>query len=73
MIGKYSGSAVYSYKIVPQTNVTPKLNRIDIKKTGTVQRPTVTVKDYKNNALTYKKDFTVDYSNWSSKMRVFIL
>ena len=67
MIGKYSGSAVYSYKIVPQTNVTPKLNRIDIKKTGTVQRPTVTVKDYKNNALTYKKDFTVDYSNWSSK------
>ena len=67
MIGKYSGSAVYSYQIVPQTNVTPKLNRIDIKKTGTVQRPTVTVKDYKNNALTYKKDFTVDYSNWNSK------
>ena len=67
MIGKYSGSAVYSYKIVPQTNVTPKLNRTDIKKTGTVQRPTVTVKDYKNNVLTYKKDFTVDYSNWNSK------
>lgn len=67
MIGKYSGSAVYSYQILPQTNVTPKLNRTDIKKTGTVQRPTVTVKDYKNNVLTYKKDFTVDYSNWNSK------
>lgn len=67
MIGKYSGSAVYSYKIVPQTNVTAKLNRTDIKKTGTVQRPTVTVKDYKNNNLVYKKDFTVDYSNWNSK------
>lgn len=67
MIGKYSGSVTYDYSIVPQTNVTPKLNRTYIKKTGTVQRPTVTVKDYKNNTLTYKKDFTVDYSDWNSK------
>ena len=67
MIGKYSGTVTYGYRIIPQTNVTPKLNRTDIKKNGTVQRPTVTVKDYKNNTLTYKKDFTVDYSNWNSK------
>ncbi len=67
LIGKYSGSATYSYSIVPQTNVTVTLNRTEIKKTGTVQRPAVTVKDYKNNNLVYKKDFTVDYSNWNSK------
>lgn len=64
-IGQYSGVANYLYKILPQTNVTPQLSRVDIRKTGTVQRPTVTIRDC-NNVLTYKKDFTVDYSDWNS-------
>ena len=33
---------------------------------GKVQRPTVTVTDSNGKQLTYKKDFTVDYSNWNS-------
>ena len=61
----YSGS--FTYEIVPQTNVTPKLNRNTITTNGTVQRPTVTVTDVYGNRLVYKKDFTVDYSNWNSK------
>ncbi len=67
-IGDYSSvsSETYTYKITAQTNVTPVLNRTTITMNGTVQRPTVTVTDYFGNKLTYKKDFTVDYSNWSS-------
>lgn len=61
-----SQSKTLSYEIVPQTDVTPTLSRTDITYTGTVQRPTVTVKDKYGNSLVYKKDFTVDYSNWSS-------
>ena len=34
---------------------------------GTVQRPSITVTDSKGKALTYKKDFTVSYSNFNSK------
>ncbi len=65
-IGDYDDSVTRTYKIVPQTNVTPVLNRTTITMNGTVQRPTVTVTDKYGNKLTYKKDFTVDYSNWSS-------
>lgn len=65
-IGKYSGKATYNYYIVPQTDVTPTLSRTVITETGSVQRPLVTVKDKYGNQLTYKKDFTVDYSNWNS-------
>ncbi len=65
-IGYYSGSKTYTYKITSQTSVTPVLNRNTITMNGTVQRPTVTVTDKYGNKLTYKKDFTVDYSNWSS-------
>jgi hypothetical protein len=57
----------FAYKISPQTNVTPKLNRTTITYTGTIQRPTVTVMDAYGNQLTYKKDFTVSYSNINSK------
>ena len=63
---KYDDSIDYTYTIVPQKNVTPKLNRYIITMTGTVQRPSVTVTDVYGNALTYKKDFTVDYSDWYS-------
>ena len=34
---------------------------------GKVQRPLITVTDTKGHKLKYKKDFTVNYSNWSSK------
>ena len=61
-----SYSSTMSYEIVPQTNVTPVLNRNVITTTGTVQRPTVTVTDVYGNKLEYKKDFTVDYSDWYS-------
>lgn len=57
---------IFTYKIVPQKGVTPELNRIAITRTGTVQRPLVTVKTYGGRSLTYKKDFTVDYSDWNS-------
>ncbi len=68
-IGNYSsiGSKTYTYKITAQTNVTPVLSRTTITMNGTVQRPTVTVTDKYGNKLTYNKDFTVSYSNWSSK------
>ncbi len=46
---------------------TIKLNRNVITTNGTVQRPTVTVTDSKGKALTYKKDFVVEYSNFNSK------
>ena len=63
---KYDDSIDYTYKIVPRTNVTPKLNRYIITTNGTVQRPLVTVTDVYGNQLEYKKDFTVDYSDWYS-------
>ena len=66
MIGDYEDTRTYTYKIVPQTNVAPKLNRNIITTNGTVQRPLVTVTDKNGNALTYKKDFTVEYSDWNS-------
>ena len=66
MIGNYEDTRTYTYRIVPQTNVTPKLNRYIITTTGTVQRPLVTVTDKNGNQLEYKKDFTVDYSDWYS-------
>ena len=65
-IGNYTGSETYTYKINPQTSVTPVLDRPVIKYTGTVQRPKVTVKDKKGNSLVYKQDFTIDYSDWKS-------
>ena len=65
-IGNYEGSKTYTYKILPQSNAAPKLNRYIITTNGTVQRPLVTVTDKNGNALTYKKDFTVDYSDWYS-------
>lgn len=46
---------------------TIKLNRNVITTNGTVQRPTVTVTDSKGKALTYKKDFTLTYSDFNSK------
>lgn len=65
-IGDYYGSADYTYKIVPVSDVTPKLNRTVIQYNNTVQRPTVTVTDSRGRSLIYKKDFTVSYSNWNS-------
>ena len=65
-IGNYEGSQTFTYNINAQSNVVPILNRAEIRFTGTVQRPTVTVTDIYGNSLTYKKDFTVDYSNWNS-------
>ena len=65
-IGNYEGTKTYTYKIVPQTNAKPVLNRNVITTNGTVQRPMVTVTDAKGNKLEYKKDFTVDYSDWNS-------
>lgn len=44
-----------------------KLSRNIFTTNGNVQRPSVTVYDSKGKQLTYKKDFNVDYSNWSSK------
>ena len=44
-----------------------KLSRNTFTTNGNVQRPSVTVYDSKGKQLTYKKDFKVDYSNWSSK------
>ena len=67
LIGNYEGTYEYNYKIVAQTNVTPKLNRNVITTNGTVQRPSVTVTDSKGKQLVYKQDFTVNYSNWNSK------
>lgn len=66
-IGDYKGKVTYSYNIVPQTNVTVALSRTVINANGTVQRPAVTVTDYRGNSLVYKKDFTVDYSDWNSR------
>ena len=51
-IGKYSGSYDCEYKIVARDGAKPALNRTVITKTGTVQRPTVTVKDDLGNNLT---------------------
>lgn len=65
--GLYEGSKTYSYEIVPQSDVVPKVTKNTITRTGTVQRPLVTVKDKNGKDLVYKKDFTVDYSNWNSK------
>ena len=56
-----------SAKEVKDTNVTVKLNRNTFTTNGKVQRPSVTVYDSKGKKLEYKKDFTVEYSNWSSK------
>ena len=53
-------TAIYAAKTI-------KLNRTAITMNGTVQRPTVTVTDSRGKALTYKKDFVVEYSNFNSK------
>lgn len=65
-VGEYEGSDEFTYNIIPQTEVTPTLNRTRINYTGTPQRPTVTLVDKYNRQLVYKKDFTVDYSDWNS-------
>lgn len=62
---EYCGNVVSSNTVVPQVS-SIKLSRTTINYTGSVQRPTVTVTDSKGNQLTYKKDFTVSYSNWNS-------
>ncbi len=67
--GDYAGCDSYSvnYTIKAKTTLpTIKLNRTTITYTGTVQRPSVTVKDG-STSLTYKTDFTVSYSNINSK------
>ena len=63
---KYTGSKTFTYKINPLSGAKPKLNRNTFTTNGKVQRPTVTVTDSNGKQLTYKKDFTVDYSNWNS-------
>ncbi|MDE5973982.1 MAG: S8 family serine peptidase, partial [Eubacterium sp.] len=65
-MGNYVNSTGVSFKIVKGVPFEPKLSKTSFVYNGGVQRPTVTVKDSKGNALTYKKDFTVNYSNWSS-------
>lgn len=42
------------------------LSRTNINYVGTVQRPTVTVKNSQGEELVYKKDFTVSYQNFNS-------
>ena len=64
--GNYVNSRSANFKIVKGVPFEPKLSKTSFVYNGGVQRPTVTVKDNKGNALTYKKDFKVDYSNWSS-------
>lgn len=66
LIGKYKDTRTYTYKIVPQSKTTAKMSRNTFTTNGKVQRPTVTVTDSNGKQLTYKKDFTVDYSNWNS-------
>lgn len=79
-VGKYTASATtvgnnynsysasFNYEIVPST-VAPicKLSRNVITMNGSVQRPLVTVENKYGVPLGYKKDFTVEYSNWNSK------
>ncbi len=69
--GKIENKCTVCGKISKTTTInyakTIKLNRNVITTNGTVQRPTVTVTDSKGKALTYKKDFTVTYSNFNSK------
>lgn len=67
MIGKYSGTKTYTYKIQPQTNVTPKLNKNAFTMNGKAQKPAVTVKDVNGNKLVANKDYTLSYSNAKSK------
>ncbi len=68
--GKIDNKCSVCGKISKTTTInyakTIKLNRNVITTNGTVQRPSITVTDSKGKALTYKKDFTVSYSNWSS-------
>ncbi len=65
-IGDYMNSSNLSFKIVDGVPFEAKLSKTSFVYSGGVQRPTVTVKNNSGKALTYKKDFTVDYSNWSS-------
>ena len=65
-IGNYVNSSNAYFKIIDGVPFEPKLSKTSFVYNGAVQRPTVTVKDNKGKSLTYKKDFTVDYSNWSS-------
>ncbi len=69
--GKIENKCTVCGKISKTTTInyakTIKLNRNVITTNGTVQRPTVTVTDSKGKALTYKKDFVVEYSNFNSK------
>ena len=55
-------------KIESKCSVCGKVSKTNVITThGTVQRPTVTVTDSKGKALTYKKDFTLTYSDFNSK------
>ena len=69
--GKIDNKCSVCGKISKTTSInyvkTIKLNRNTFTTNGKVQRPSVTVYDSKGKQLTYKKDFIVDYSNWSSK------
>ena len=69
--GKIENKCTVCGKISKTTTInyakTIELNRNVITTNGTVQRPTVTVTDSKGKALTYKKDFVVEYSNFNSK------
>lgn len=69
--GKIDNKCSVCGKISKTTTInyakTIKLNRNVITTNGTVQRPSITVTDSKGKALTYKKDFTVSYSNFNSK------
>ena len=69
--GKIDNKCSVCGKISKTTTInyakTIKLNRNVITTNGTVQRPSITVTDSKGKALTYKKDFVVEYSNFNSK------
>lgn len=65
-IGKYEGTIEKTYTILPQKNIKINLSSSTFTINNKVQRPLVTITDNKGNKLTYKKDFIVNYSNWSS-------
>ena len=64
-ICEYCGNVASKGKLVPKS-ASIRRSATTIFYTGNVQRPSITVYDRNGKQLTYKKDFTVDYSNWNS-------
>lgn len=62
---EYCGNVASKGKLVPKS-ASIRRSATTIFYTGNVQRPSITVYDRNGKQLTYKKDFTVDYSNWNS-------